>query len=105
MGCEMKFYQVIREKRRALGMTSEEVAKAIGVTRVSVSMYENATCSPTLENAIKLSKLLKFSLDELDSGSPDEFDRKQVKKKRIEQKIKRMREDLDKLENEHDLFD
>ncbi|MCW7252341.1 helix-turn-helix domain-containing protein [Escherichia coli] len=51
----------IRKRRRDIGLTQQQVAKAIGVTRVSVTKWENGSTKPDGENLHLLSKLFSKS--------------------------------------------
>ncbi|QZA71226.1 Lex A-like repressor protein [Pantoea phage AH07] len=57
MKTEMK--DRIRLKRLDLNMTQDALAKALGVSRVSVTKWENGTTKPDGENLHQLAKLLK----------------------------------------------
>lgn len=58
----MKNLMKIREERK---MTQTEIAKKLNVARNTVSQWENLKRSPNCEMLIKLSNLLKVSIDEL----------------------------------------
>lgn len=51
--------------RDAAGMTQTDVAKAINVSRTSVSNWENCISSPSFANLKKLAKLYNVSIEEL----------------------------------------
>ncbi|MFA5449752.1 MAG: helix-turn-helix domain-containing protein [Clostridia bacterium] len=53
------------ELRRKKGMSQEELADAIGVTRQAVSKWERGESSPDTDNLIALARLYEVSLDEL----------------------------------------
>ncbi len=46
-------------------MTQEFVADSLGVSRQSVSKWENGTCDPSTSNLIALAKLFQISPEEL----------------------------------------
>jgi HTH-type transcriptional regulator / antitoxin HipB len=46
------FGKVIRSRRKTLGITQQDLAHAIGVSRRSISEMENATRSTSLETAL-----------------------------------------------------
>ncbi|MED0687930.1 helix-turn-helix transcriptional regulator [Anoxybacillus ayderensis] len=54
----------IRERRKALGMTGVEVAKAVGIGQSTLSQIENGT-SPTLDTLIKICNALSIKPSEL----------------------------------------
>ncbi|MDM8921200.1 helix-turn-helix domain-containing protein, partial [Escherichia coli] len=51
----------IRNRRKDVGLTQQQVAKAIGISRVSVTKWENGSSKPDGENLHLLSKLLSKS--------------------------------------------
>lgn len=55
----------IKEMRKKLGITQEQLAKECGVVRQTINCIENDKYDPTLELAFKLSKTLKVKVDEL----------------------------------------
>lgn len=55
----------IRELRKAKGLRQEDIANELGVTRQTINAIENDKYNPTLELAMKLSKLLKTSVEDL----------------------------------------
>ena len=56
---------IIREKRRELGLSQEELAKRCGVSRQTVNAIENNKYDPTLALAFKLAQELGTTVDEL----------------------------------------
>ncbi len=61
----MKLGQKLKEARLNASMTQEELAKALGVSRQTVSSWENDRSYPDLGSTVKLSKVYGLSLDEL----------------------------------------
>ena len=55
----------IREKRRELGLSQEELAKRCGVSRQTVNAIENNKYDPTLALAFKLARELGTTVDSL----------------------------------------
>lgn len=55
----------IRERRKELGLSQEELAKRCGVTRQTVNAIENNKYDPTLALAFALARELGLSVDEL----------------------------------------
>ena len=53
------------ELRKAQGLSQEEVADSIGVSRQAVSKWERAEAAPDTDNLIALANLYKVSVDEL----------------------------------------
>ena len=56
---------VIRNRRKELGLSQEELAKKCGVTRQTVNAIENNKYDPTLALAFSLAKELQLTVDEL----------------------------------------
>lgn len=56
------------EYRKNMGLTQEELAEKIGVSRQAVSKWERSEASPDTDNLIELSKVYGVSLDELLKG-------------------------------------
>lgn len=55
----------IRERRKELGLSQEELAKKCGVSRQTVNAIENNKYDPTLALAFSLAKELHLTVDEL----------------------------------------
>ncbi|MGK4045763.1 helix-turn-helix transcriptional regulator [Heyndrickxia oleronia] len=55
----------IKEVRKTLGLTQEELAKECGVVRQTINCIENDKYDPILELAFKLSKILRVKVDAL----------------------------------------
>ena len=55
----------IRSRRKALGLSQEELAKRCGVSRQTVNAIENDKYDPTLSLAFTLAKELQLTVDEL----------------------------------------
>lgn len=56
---------IIKERRKALGMSQEALANKLGVSKVAICWYENGDRTPTMNNFLKLADILDLSLDEL----------------------------------------
>lgn len=61
----MNFNDKLYELRKSSGLTQEEIAEKLMVSRQTISNWETGSASPSLEKAIELSDLFKVSLDEL----------------------------------------
>lgn len=55
----------IRELRKKLNFRQEDLANELGVTRQTINAIENEKYNPTLELAMKLSKLLQSTVEEV----------------------------------------
>ena len=64
----MEISERLKEIRQNAGMTQEEVAEKIMVSRVTVSHWENGKSLPDIVSLISLSDLYSISLDELLKG-------------------------------------
>lgn len=60
----------IKNYRKKSGMSQDELAEKLGVSRQSVSLWETGQTQPTIENIIALSKIFNISSDML-LGSSD----------------------------------
>lgn len=60
------------EYRKKSGLSQEELASKLGVSRQAVSKWERAEASPDTDNLINLAKIYNVTLDELIYRSPDE---------------------------------
>ena len=56
---------IIRNKRKELGLSQEELAKKCGVSHQTVNAIENNKYDPTLALAFCLAKELQITVDEL----------------------------------------
>ena len=61
----MQFSEILTKRRKLLGITQDELAERLDVSRQSISKWENGECMPEAEKLIKLSDILDISLDEL----------------------------------------
>ena len=57
--------------RKKMGISQEELASRIGVSRQAVSKWERAEASPDTDNLIELSKVYGVTLDEMLQGPND----------------------------------
>ena len=55
----------IKLYRQQLNLTQEDVSKKLNVTRQTINAIENNKYNPSLELAIKLSRLLNVQVEEL----------------------------------------
>lgn len=67
----MKFSEQIKKIRRDQGLTQEELATKIHVTRQAVSNWENDKNLPDLETLIVMSQTFQLSLDQLILGGTE----------------------------------
>ena len=62
---EVDVENLIRSRRKKLGLSQEELAKKCGVSRQTVNAIENNKYDPTLSLAFNLAKELQVTVDEL----------------------------------------
>lgn len=61
----MTFGEKIQKERKEAGLSQEELAEQLGVSRQAVSKWENDSGYPEMEKIIRLSQLYQVSLDYL----------------------------------------
>ncbi len=61
----MLFNEKLIRRRKERGMTQEDLAECLSVSRQTVSKWENGECMPDTDKFIRLSDVLEMSLDEL----------------------------------------
>lgn len=64
----MEFNEKLQELRKQRGLTQEEVAEALFVSRTAVSKWESGRGYPSIDSLKAISKFFKVSIDELLSG-------------------------------------
>ena len=64
----MEISERLKEARLSMGMTQDQVAEKILVSRVTVSHWESGKSLPDIVSLISLSDLYGISLDELVKG-------------------------------------
>lgn len=66
----MEFHEKLQELRRGRGLTQEELAEAIFVSRTAISKWESGRGYPSIDSLKALAKFFSVTVDEL--LSPDE---------------------------------
>ena len=64
----MRFHEKLYELRKAAGMTQNDLAEKLNVSRQAVSRWEQGSAMPDVENLIAISDLFGVTLDELLRG-------------------------------------
>ena len=59
------FSDRLKELRKKNRLTQQELADKVGTNRVNITKWETGRTEPTLENIVKLSKILDTTTDEL----------------------------------------
>ena len=85
----MKFNEKIIRLRKNKGMTQDELASAVGVSRQAVYKWESAQSYPEVTKLIELKLLFDVSIDDLlddsfDVAAPEKKKRKKVQKPKVE---------------------
>ena len=62
-GAVMK--NLIEQMRKERGMTQQQLAAAVGVSRQTIISLENGKYSPSIELAFRLARLFQLSIEEL----------------------------------------
>lgn len=65
---EMALQDVIKSSREKLGLKQDEIAKLIGVTTQTYGKWETGKTEPKASQVVKLSAVLKVSINEICSG-------------------------------------
>ena len=64
----MEFYEKLIRLRKKQGLTQQELAEAIDVSRQAISKWEVGAATPSTKNLRSLSKIFEVSLDDLVDG-------------------------------------
>ena len=67
----MEIGQRLKVRRKELDLTQDYVASVLGITRQTMSNWENGRSYPDIERIIRLSDIYKLSLDELLKGDQE----------------------------------
>lgn len=70
----MALAENIKEIRTAKGMTTEELAGIVGVTRMAISNYETGKRMPDLYSALRIAKALDTTVENLVNNHEKEND-------------------------------
>lgn len=61
----MEISQVVKDKRKEQGLTQEQLAEKIFVSKKTISNWENGRTTPDIESLIQIAHLFELSLDSL----------------------------------------
>lgn len=64
----MEIGERLKLRRNELGLTQDQVAEKLGITRQTMSNWENGRSYPDIERIVRLSDIYQLSLDELLKG-------------------------------------
>lgn len=60
-----RFCRLVKEKRKEIGISHEELAVRSGLDRSTISLYEAGKRVPTLSSAARIAKALGVSLSDM----------------------------------------
>lgn len=73
-GCDNMFSEVLKQLRQSRGMSQEELAEIIGVSKSTIGMYEQGNRIPKADATLKkIAEYFKISLDALMGFSSFEY--------------------------------
>ena len=92
------------EYRKQSGLSQEELAEKLGISRQSVSKWERAESCPDTDNLIELSKIYNVTMDELLNTSKDivTSTKEEVVKEKVVEKNYRLIIEYDSFEDDND---
>ena len=61
----MEFHEKLQELRKSRGLTQEELAEALYVSRTAVSKWESARGYPSIDSLKEISRYFSVTIDEL----------------------------------------
>ena len=61
----LKITNILLELRKEKGITQEQAAQAVGVTRVTMNYVENGIYLPSLDLAFKISRFFNLQIEEI----------------------------------------
>ena len=64
----MEFYEKLQELRKSRGLTQEELAEALYVSRTAVSKWESGRGYPSIDSLKEISRYFSVTIDDLLSG-------------------------------------
>ena len=64
----MEFHEKLQELRKSRGLTQEEVAESLYVSRTAISKWESGRGYPNIDSLKEISKFFSVSIDDLLSG-------------------------------------
>ena len=85
--------------RKKMGISQEELAARIGVSRQAVSKWERAEASPDTDNLIELSKVYGVTLDEMLQGGEDDAQAENTSEENADNSTDNNTDDTESSEN------
>ena len=83
----MTFAENLKMLRKQAGMSQEQLAEKLGVSRQAVTKWETGAGIPDIENIMAISALFDISIDDLLSNERDS--KKVVEKRRFSRQLQR----------------
>ena len=68
LGDTVEFHEKLQELRKSRGLTQEELAEALFVSRTAISKWESGRGYPSIDSLKEISKLFSVTIDDLLSG-------------------------------------
>lgn len=91
----MTFGEALIEGRKRKKMSQDQLAKALGISRISVASWETQSYDTRLSLAIHASRLLGFSLDKIEPG---QMAKSEWRRRRAQVKIDKLKAEIAKIE-------
>lgn len=79
----MRIGSRINQLRKLAGMTQEQMAEKLNVSRQTISKWEAGATLPDLESVVRISRIFRVSLDELLTGEEEEMGDTERRNERI----------------------
>ena len=93
----------LQQLRKAKGLSQEELANILGLSRQAISKWERAETSPDTDNLICLARLYNISIDKLlDTSESTEEIKERIAQERIKDVTDKNEEIVYAIEEEHD---
>lgn len=67
-GAGLEFHEKLQELRKSRGLTQEELAEALFVSRTAISKWESGRGYPSIDSLKEISSYFSVSIDDLLSG-------------------------------------
>ena len=76
-GVHMTLGEIIQKKRSEQGLSQEQLAELVGVSRQAVSKWELGDAVPDTDKLVPLARALRISVDELLGNIPEQQDNRE----------------------------
>lgn len=90
----MTIGQRIQVLRKSKGLTQEQLANEVNISRQAVAKWETDVCQPNLDCLTQMSNLFKVSLDYLITGAESEYSKEQIQNIITTEKIFNKKKDI-----------